>query len=650
MPLDTAGALLEPRAVAVHPTRPAELYIADASRSAIVVANTSAVGAASARVLKDRAQYHYMARVSSLAFDGLGQYATCQESTNDYEGTMLPNFFMGPTLYDSRLSYVNSRQRRCEPGETCFLLHIDMLHESPYCMGIAHDGGAPAYSNALATYRNVYWAFDGGHSQLVRYDFRSDHGPGDMDHSVAEVRRYTGLRLSRKAGVPSHMVVDSFSRTLYVADTGSDRVVSVAIDSGRYARDAKLSYPIFSSPEASFNYTEWDGLRYEVIASVPTPSGLALSGSTLYIGSYSTGIVHAVHTGTGALAQVAALAPPGALLGLAVGVAGGGPPALWYINGAERRVMRVEVERGCGGERLASTECADGQRNGEETDVDCGGRLCARCNLGEACAKDSDCASDRCVFPGGASGGASGGAPRGACGAEERVEHASTFLLSYLNSAFYNASFAHHMLHGDMGGASYRNPYPIMDDDFCATVGIRNGSLDCALIDRDSLLLGGCWCHACLPENPCVHNGTCVNFKGQGYSCDCAATGGYTGDHCQYPPGEAAAADFPFYVRELPQSAAPAGGTALPASALGRGADAGPSNALIAGAVGGGIGGAALLVTLVAMYRRRLAGYGVPPAERKAHPAQANPAVTIKYAANGDAEGDDGGRRSRVAC
>ena len=76
-------------------------------------------GVREAKVVKDRAQYHYMDQVSSLSFDKNGQFATCQESLNTYEGKMLPNFFMGPTLYDTRLPFVNSRQTSCAPGETC---------------------------------------------------------------------------------------------------------------------------------------------------------------------------------------------------------------------------------------------------------------------------------------------------------------------------------------------------------------------------------------------------------------------------------------------------------------------------------------------------------------------------------------------------
>ena len=68
---------------------------------------------------------------------------------------MRPNFFMGPTLYDSNLPLVNQRQEECAAGETCFLIHTDMLHESPLCMGIAHDGGADPVVMDGKPYRNV---------------------------------------------------------------------------------------------------------------------------------------------------------------------------------------------------------------------------------------------------------------------------------------------------------------------------------------------------------------------------------------------------------------------------------------------------------------------------------------------------------------
>jgi FG-GAP-like repeat/FG-GAP repeat len=41
--------------------------------------------------------------------------------------------------------------------------------------------------------------------------------------------------------------------------------------------------------------------------------------------------------------------------------------------------------------------CNDQIRNGDETDVDCGGRTCGPCNLGDSCRKDADCDDGICV-------------------------------------------------------------------------------------------------------------------------------------------------------------------------------------------------------------------------------------------------------------
>lgn len=74
---------------------------------------------------------------------------------------------------------------------------------------------------------------------------------------------------------------------------------------------------------------------------------------------------------------------------------------------------------------------------------------------------------------------------------------------------------------------------PIMNETFCAGVGRGDdGRVNCSRIDLDSLLLGGCYCHECLPEDPCLGGGVCLRYKRQGYSCDCSATN-REGDHCQ---------------------------------------------------------------------------------------------------------------------
>jgi hypothetical protein len=46
--------------------------------------------------------------------------------------------------------------------------------------------------------------------------------------------------------------------------------------------------------------------------------------------------------------------------------------------------------------QCVDSQCADGRRDGNETDVDCGGGSCSACAVGKGCAADSDCTSMAC--------------------------------------------------------------------------------------------------------------------------------------------------------------------------------------------------------------------------------------------------------------
>src|SRR5262249_31427328 len=45
---------------------------------------------------------------------------------------------------------------------------------------------------------------------------------------------------------------------------------------------------------------------------------------------------------------------------------------------------------------MGAASCADGVRNQDETDTDCGGGLCPQCDDGKSCVQDSDCAHLEC--------------------------------------------------------------------------------------------------------------------------------------------------------------------------------------------------------------------------------------------------------------
>src|SRR3954471_11890130 len=54
------------------------------------------------------------------------------------------------------------------------------------------------------------------------------------------------------------------------------------------------------------------------------------------------------------------------------------------------------VSAWCTGGVCTIPDCFDGQKNGSETDVDCGGR-CAGCGTGQKCWVNDDCLSKSCV-------------------------------------------------------------------------------------------------------------------------------------------------------------------------------------------------------------------------------------------------------------
>src|SRR5947199_7075163 len=107
---------------------------------------------------------------------------------------------MGPTLWSSDLDIF------AELNPHGLGSHLDMLHNSPNCMGIAWQES------------NIYWAFSGKDNAIFKYDFKTDDGIGNDDHSDGESYRYVKGQVRRVAGVPSHLVYRKEDRMLYIAD------------------------------------------------------------------------------------------------------------------------------------------------------------------------------------------------------------------------------------------------------------------------------------------------------------------------------------------------------------------------------------------------------------------------------------------------
>ena len=217
---------------------------------------------------KDAYSRHFMHTASSLAFDDEGFFANtleCQDANNNSDG-----FFSGPTLWDSDLSiYAVVNQDGPLLGS-----HIDMIHQSPYSMGIEYAGTG-----------NIYWVFDGYHSSIVRYDFATPHEIGGHDHSDGKVWRYDEVDINREEGVPSHMILDDSLGFLYIADTGNQRILKFNVNSGNY------SYDLTPYGESLSEYYMMENAEWEVYINqeLEKPSGIDLYDDRLVVSDYASG-------------------------------------------------------------------------------------------------------------------------------------------------------------------------------------------------------------------------------------------------------------------------------------------------------------------------------------------------------------------------
>jgi DNA-binding beta-propeller fold protein YncE len=312
------GKFATPRDLEFHPDRPDELFVVNRDTDSVTVITNPGTPDQKEKNYADVYGNHFMEEVSSLAMGVDDTFATCQESRNTYDGDFPADDFMGPALWPAGLDVL----AQVEQGFGDLLgSHLDMLHQSPFCMGIAHDK------------RNVYWVFDGYNGNLVRYDFADDHGYGYDDHSDGVVWRYSEVDLDRVAGVPGHLVLDDASGLLYVADTGSGRVLAVDTGSGRKG-DA---LPELNEPLAE--YVEMENVDFSVLVEgLDEPSGIAIDGDRLFVSEHGTGTIIAYDLAGTELDAIAVPEGPG-VMGLEIGPDG----ALWYVHGDAEKVVRVDA-------------------------------------------------------------------------------------------------------------------------------------------------------------------------------------------------------------------------------------------------------------------------------------------------------------------
>jgi hypothetical protein len=318
--------LRTPRDLEFNPRVEGQLWIVNGADNSVAIIHDAHTDGRSIEYRRDSMAYHYMHRPSALAFGGddttigiPGTFATVQESQDDAAPFQSRNF-MGPSLFSSDLSVFAH-----PPGPGLLGSHLDMLHESPLAMGIAWEHG------------NVYWVFGGYHGNIARYDFALDHGVGHNDHTDGIIRHYGENVVKRVPGVPSHLALHHATDTLFIADTGNGRILTLDITSGTPG----AAGPGWE-PEVDTRFMD-DPVYSELVppGMLELPSGLELHGDLLFVSDHATGIIHVLTLQGEPVVELDTGLGEGALMGMTFGPDG----KLYFVDAARNRILRLDASQ-----------------------------------------------------------------------------------------------------------------------------------------------------------------------------------------------------------------------------------------------------------------------------------------------------------------
>lgn len=307
--------------LAFNPDKPYELWILNhgidnTGASTVIVQNAGKEGQTSEYRIDGNA-WHFMALATSISFGDNGNFGSAQGilDANRQGGT-----FTGPTLWSADLNIYAIIGNPPTPGINGS--HLDMLHGSPFGMGIAHDED------------NIYWVFDGYHGELVRYDFRTPHPVGGDDHDDGRVHRYSEVELSYFANIPSHMVLDKTTGWLYIAETAKNRIIRVNTKTGTKAEDLPLINEILAQ------HWRMNGVEWEVFVEtgLNEPSGIDIKDGRVFVSNHANGEIHAYSMES--KEKLASVTTQAGIMGIQVGPDG----KLWYVNSQDDGVYRLDPQ------------------------------------------------------------------------------------------------------------------------------------------------------------------------------------------------------------------------------------------------------------------------------------------------------------------
>jgi sugar lactone lactonase YvrE len=262
------------------------------------VVHGASSAAPESEVVSDGTGWHFLRRPMGIAFAPPGRrqfLCTCGEArTANYTDEEVP--YNGPVLWDANRSIFGATP---SPGMNG--THVDMLHATPYCMGVASEQA------------NVFWVFNGDAGSFDRYDFNLPHDPGGEDHSDGEIWRYGEGELARVPGVPSGMAYDERRRQLFVADSGNGRLV--ALDTASGFEDGDIT-----AYETMPTHVRMSGaVIRDVMTGLEVPSGLTLHEGVLFVVEHGASRIVALEPSGNVLRELDTGLPANSMGGVSLG-------------------------------------------------------------------------------------------------------------------------------------------------------------------------------------------------------------------------------------------------------------------------------------------------------------------------------------------
>ena len=322
--------LNHPQDLAFNPDVPDELWVVNRGNHSVTIVDNPDSDSAESEKIVDPYAIHFMANVSSIAFGKPGHFATCQDSRNTFDGLSDGDEFMGPTLWPSdRSIFGESNPKAVEYLTALYGMytdlgsHLDMLHESPNCMGVAWEK------------KNQYWVFDGFHNSINFNNFHADHGLGYDDHDDGVIERWVEGEVKRKRGVVSHLVFDDRTSLLYIADTGNNRIKVLDTTTGSKC-DA------LPSAEPAVEHHAWCDAELTTLVDgdelgMSAPAGIELVEDMLYVTDNGTSRIHRFDLEGNQLDWAETGLPEGSL----AGITAKSTTDLWLVDQEGDQVLRL---------------------------------------------------------------------------------------------------------------------------------------------------------------------------------------------------------------------------------------------------------------------------------------------------------------------